>query len=221
VTSVLPTMQIQLLSVTRTGIFWNQEHSERWSRTSWASNARPIRTCADRLADGPSAVYTRVGQTDPALEIRFCPRAVASYAGAACVSGRTGVAVSRSMSGSHHLKRLPTSPSTVSLASTRSTIYRATAVVYTIFGSRGTPVPSWWDRNVAWAAYRRTQYWFNRTERYVDYLDDLKALKLESAVHERVRTFIPAAGILRTNEFALFHLGISDPKPPSAKKQKG
>jgi hypothetical protein len=77
-----------------------------------------------------------------------------------------------------------------------------------------------WDRNVAWAAYRKTRYWFNRTERYVDCLDDLKALKLESAVREPVRTFIPAAGILRTNEFALFHLGIFDPKPPSAKKQR-
>ncbi len=78
-----------------------------------------------------------------------------------------------------------------------------------------------WDRNVAWAAYRRTRYWFNKTERYVDYLDDLKALKLERAVRERVRAFIPAASIVRTKEFALFHLGISDPKRPSAKKQKG
>ena len=72
-----------------------------------------------------------------------------------------------------------------------------------------------WDTNVARAAYRYTWPQCNRSARYLEYLDDIKGLTLDSGLRQRVRDAIGPAGALRVKEFALFQLGISESEPAS------
>jgi hypothetical protein len=67
-----------------------------------------------------------------------------------------------------------------------------------------------WDTNVARAAYGYTWHQCNQSERYVEYLDDIRQLELDDALHARVRNAIGRTGTLRCKEFALFQLGISE-----------
>lgn len=73
-----------------------------------------------------------------------------------------------------------------------------------------------WDANIARAAYRYTWHQCNRSDRYIEYLDDIERLKLESKLRGRIRDAIGTGGALRYKEFALFHLGIAESAPPSA-----
>jgi hypothetical protein len=67
-----------------------------------------------------------------------------------------------------------------------------------------------WDTNVARAAYRYNWQQCNRTERYIEYLDDIKRLKLDDVLRGRVQDIIGKASALRCKEFALFQLGITE-----------
>jgi hypothetical protein len=69
-----------------------------------------------------------------------------------------------------------------------------------------------WDQHVARAAYRyRHRYQYNRVDRYLEYLRDLRELEIGQRVRQRVRKVIgDDASPLRVKEFALFHLGISE-----------
>lgn len=68
-----------------------------------------------------------------------------------------------------------------------------------------------WDQNVAWAAYRYEHwYQYNRTDRYIGYLADLRGLTLDAPVSNQVHDVLGDVSSLRLKEFALFHLGISE-----------
>jgi hypothetical protein len=69
-----------------------------------------------------------------------------------------------------------------------------------------------WDQNVAWAAYRYEHwYQYNRTDRYIGYLADLRDLPLDEPVNNQLYDVLGDVSSLRMKEFALFHLGISEP----------
>jgi hypothetical protein len=72
-----------------------------------------------------------------------------------------------------------------------------------------------WDTNVARAAYRYSWQQCNRSERYLEYLDDMKHLTLPEALRQRVRTAIGTSSSMRCKEFALFHLGLAESAPPT------
>ena len=72
-----------------------------------------------------------------------------------------------------------------------------------------------WDTNVARAAYRYSWKECNRSERYIEYLNDIKRLTLHDALRKRVRDVIGTASAMRCKEFALFQLGLAETTPPS------
>lgn len=67
-----------------------------------------------------------------------------------------------------------------------------------------------WDTNVARAAYRYSWQQCNRTDRYLQYLDDINELTLDDALRRRVQDAIGSASELRIKEFALCQLGITE-----------
>ena len=68
-----------------------------------------------------------------------------------------------------------------------------------------------WDSNVAFAAYRfKHRYQYNSNAKYLEYLSDLKTLKLPDDLRKRVLLFLPNSSEARVKEFALFHLGITE-----------
>jgi hypothetical protein len=69
-----------------------------------------------------------------------------------------------------------------------------------------------WDSNVARAAYRyEYPYQYNRSDRYLDYLVDLRNLNVEEPILRQARDVLgDGVSALRVREFVLFHLGISE-----------
>ncbi len=72
-----------------------------------------------------------------------------------------------------------------------------------------------WDTNVARAAYRYSWQQCNRSDRYIQYLDDINGLNLDGALRRRVHDAVGSASELRLKEFALFQLGVAESTPSS------
>lgn len=67
-----------------------------------------------------------------------------------------------------------------------------------------------WGTNVARAAYRYTWKECNRSDRYIEYLNDIEQLNVGEALLERVRSAIGASSALRCKKFVLSQLGIAE-----------
>jgi hypothetical protein len=72
-----------------------------------------------------------------------------------------------------------------------------------------------WDTNVARVAYRYSWKECNRSQRYIEYLNDIKQLELSAALRKRVHDVIGRCSAMRCKEFALFQLGVAETTPPS------
>lgn len=68
-----------------------------------------------------------------------------------------------------------------------------------------------WDRRVALAGYgHRHHYQIKRPKTYLEYLVDLRYLKLPDELLQRIKSLMPESTEMRLKEFALFHLGIQE-----------
>lgn len=67
-----------------------------------------------------------------------------------------------------------------------------------------------WDANIARTAYRYTWRQSNRADVYLEYLDDIRDLKIESELREKLIGVMGSACTLRLKHFALLQLGLAE-----------